>query len=539
MGIPFYFKNIVRNNPGILTSQVPPCDRLYLDYNSIIHTCSAKVVASKPWRNKNAMEEAIFRKVISYTEHIASMCKPSQLLYIGVDGVAPVAKIMQQRRRRHMSAMRNTFIDDYKRKHGIFVPEWDSNCITPGTTFMVNLQHALETHFKERPRPYQVIISSHEQEGEGEHKIIRYIKSLGNDGFSDVIYGLDADLMMLALTCGKQKLYLMRESPHFGGRRGDVTSFKYVVMDYLMTCISKDQQYVFDYVFVCFFLGNDFLPHFYSISMKSNGLDVLTSLLARLHHQGMRAILFDETKRVYTLNIAFLQAMLKYLAEAEEEMLTHNIRHHLTFCQKSAANAAPEQQSPLDAFTYDFEHEPTHAFKKYPVTWCPEEDPVAWKSMYYKHFSVAMGRHAAEDVDDMCANFLQGLTWNIDYYFNNVSSNTWWYATRVAPCISDVSLYLEKLIASENVGEMYAHTNITPFTLKPVQQLMLVLPYQSFKLLPVNARNQLLNIENGLAYMYPIAFRLDKTLKCMTWECVPMLPDVDVHKIINVSKLLR
>lgn len=68
---------------------------------------------------------------------------------MAVDGVAPRAKMNQQRGRRFRSAKEATDLIEKAKQKGETLPtesRFDSNCITPGTAFMARLQDALK-HF--------------------------------------------------------------------------------------------------------------------------------------------------------------------------------------------------------------------------------------------------------------------------------------------------------------------------------------------------------------------------------------------------------
>jgi 5'-3' exoribonuclease 1 len=63
-------------------------------------------------------------------------------MFIAIDGVAPRAKLNQQRSRRFRSAKeQELLIEDYVTQYGKLPhdEQFDSNCITPGTEFMFNL----------------------------------------------------------------------------------------------------------------------------------------------------------------------------------------------------------------------------------------------------------------------------------------------------------------------------------------------------------------------------------------------------------------
>ena len=104
---------------------------------------------------------------------------------------------------------------------------FDSNCITPGTEFMARLTEHLKFYVRKKQtedvawRNVKVILSGHEVRGEGEHKIMEYIRweRLKPDydaNMSHCLYGLDADLIMLALVTHEPHFCLLREVVKFG-----------------------------------------------------------------------------------------------------------------------------------------------------------------------------------------------------------------------------------------------------------------------------------------------------------------------------------
>ena len=114
--------------------------------------------------------------------------KTISVLFLAVDGVAPRAKMNQQRSRRFRSAKESEEAEKKARQKGEELPKekkFDSNVITPGTGFMCRLDAQLRYFINDKVsrddawRGIQVYLSGHETPGEGEHKIMEYIRSRG------------------------------------------------------------------------------------------------------------------------------------------------------------------------------------------------------------------------------------------------------------------------------------------------------------------------------------------------------------------------
>ena len=101
MGIPSYFSYIIKNHSKIIQNQenIQTIDNLYLDSNSIIYDALANI----NFTTVKEYEKNIINLVIEKINNYIAIVKPLQTVFIAFDGVAPVAKLEQQRTRRHKS----------------------------------------------------------------------------------------------------------------------------------------------------------------------------------------------------------------------------------------------------------------------------------------------------------------------------------------------------------------------------------------------------------------------------------------------------
>jgi 5'-3' exoribonuclease 1 len=123
--------------------------------------------------------------IFAYIDHLFTKIKPQKVFFMAIDGVAPRAKMNQQRSRRFRTARDAVEKRREAERKGEKLPEekaFDSNCITPGTPFMARLSNHLKYYVTKRIsedaewRNVKVILSGHDVPGEGEHKIQEFIR---------------------------------------------------------------------------------------------------------------------------------------------------------------------------------------------------------------------------------------------------------------------------------------------------------------------------------------------------------------------------
>mmetsp|Transcript_28232 Transcript_28232/g.69181 ORF Transcript_28232/g.69181 Transcript_28232/m.69181 type:complete len:351 (-) Transcript_28232:4197-5249(-) len=316
MGVPKFFRWLSERYPLINQRLVENSefDCFYLDMNGIIHNCS-----QKEQKDNIQTEEELFQKIFSYTDHLFRIVRPRKLIYLAIDGVAPRAKMNQQRSRRFRSVKElekiKTVVNETSKLSKNEISFFDSNCITPGTEFMKNLSFSfkkwLENKIKFDPEWQQgcdVIFSGSEVPGEGEHKIMNYIRKIQkfNQNKSKTLrhclYGLDADLIMLGLVAHENQFTLLREKLIWKGTQQNIKPIDSLKkknqpagdeFHLLEISLLRDMLYlefkpkeswrftfnieriVDDFIFMCMLIGNDFLPSLPHLSIASGGLNLL------------------------------------------------------------------------------------------------------------------------------------------------------------------------------------------------------------------------------------------------------------------------
>ena len=178
MGVPGFFAWLLKNydhNQLIINSLKMGAHTLYIDANCLFHPQCFKVLdLIKKKMDKTMMENLMIKRIINYIEFLINFAKPTKLIYIAVDGVAPFAKVSQQRIRRYKSIHDAEIKEEMEKRYNIIKHnKWSNIVITPGTEFMEKLHQCLTNHFKKSKSKATIIYSSYHEPGEGEHKILQ------------------------------------------------------------------------------------------------------------------------------------------------------------------------------------------------------------------------------------------------------------------------------------------------------------------------------------------------------------------------------
>jgi 5'-3' exonuclease len=544
MGIPSYFSYIVKNHREIIKKfykkkenekEGMDIDNLYLDCNSIIYDAVRGIDFTKNNDDDSDIavdaHQRIFRRVITKIEEYISTIAPKNTVIIAFDGVAPVAKLEQQRQRRYKSSYQN---DMHKSIFKDSKPDaWNTTAITPGTLFMSELNKTIQDYFKV-PGKYglkNLLISTSVQVGEGEHKIFKWIRR-NSDFHKDkvtVIYGLDADLIMLSINhleiC--PNIYLFRETPEFiKSIDSSLEPNQYYMLNIPMltmyigismnlyeigneTCNYKNITY--DYIFLCFFLGNDFMPHFPAINIRTGGIDkLLNAYKATLSGSG-DFLTENEGKKIIWKNV---RKVVDFLAEKEEEYFKEEM--------KLRDRREKNTYYPVDT--------PEQKYAKFDALPCYEREiekyinpyKEDWQERYYSAlFKMDINEERKKQI---CVNYLEGLEWTMKYYSDDCCDWGWCYKYHYPPLLKDLIHYIPYF--DTEFIEKNNHVAVTPMI-----QLSYVLPEKSLSFLPEKLCNAL---KKEKPEWYSNDFEFVWAYCRYFWESHVDLPEIDLSELEQI-----
>ncbi|CAL4995719.1 unnamed protein product [Urochloa decumbens] len=526
MGIPSFYKWLVTRYPNIVSPAKEEAEEspdgivfhnLYLDMNCIIHSCfhpqdqmHAEIDVCPP-----TTVSEVFESMFEYLDRLFRIIRPRRLLYLAVDGVVPCAKMNRVRRGRFHSALvaRNEALEEEKmrtelRAQGKEVPPRevsevsDPNVITPGTEFMEKLSQALEYYSRARlntdPRwkDIMVILSDANVPGEGEHKIMSFIRAQRSmEGYDPntrhCLYGHDADLIMLALASHEVHFSILREDvllPNQAETEGNSNKPYlflniWVLREYLEIelkildpiCEPDIERLIDDFIFICFLMGNDFIPHIPSLETHECAVDLLIQAYkTTFNKMGGYIVDTDKVKDKHGayLEVSRLEIFFHGLSMYEEKIFLKRYDLEQDYLQKvyreMLSEASESERSELKRKLDDRLFNEEHPYDRIRL------GLPGWKSRFHReYFGVETSNEIGNLQNDMAEKYLEGLCWVFQCYFADVPSWSWYYPFYVAPFVSDLK-GLSRFQISFTVDR----------PLRPFDQLMAVLPSLSWCALP-------------------------------------------------------
>ncbi|KAL0025515.1 hypothetical protein WJX77_008035 [Trebouxia sp. C0004] len=361
MEVPGFNTWFARNNRHAYVSYFNmKWDHVYIDMASVLHS------AMKSARNLPHFHKILFARLDS----IMASAAPQKSVMFALDGPAPLAKLLTQRRRRAREGIRSLIAPEPRASpsHTITVQpltdvastasaEDSASCaspsngslsrpksqkgfaaktrglstmgLTPGTPLMAEIERSLELYICQRLQKWrhlQFELSGARVQGEGETKIMKRINdSTAHSKGSHVIVGNDSDIILMALMCPVSKLYILSQQT-----KGKSTKFECISLDALNMLRSSDMLNVaatpgrtacvtglnMDLVLIAMIVkGNDYLPAVRGISGSANSLTLWKTYL-RLRRSpqwsNQSLVIVDQATQTAALNAHLLVELLSH-----------------------------------------------------------------------------------------------------------------------------------------------------------------------------------------------------------------------------------
>ncbi|KAF7073936.1 hypothetical protein CFC21_078857 [Triticum aestivum] len=566
-------------------------DNLYLDMNEIIHKC---------FRLNNGL---VYNWFFAYLDRLFRIVRPRRLLYLAVDGVAPMSKMTKLRQRyfktakyRADSEAEAILLTEIFRAQGKEVMPRDTyeleNPVVkmPGTEFMEKISAALEYFIRERLntdpewKDIKVILSDANVPGEGEHKIMSFIRAQRSMENYDpntrhCLHGHDADLIMLALASHEVHISILRE---FDNPNGRIPARFYqfvdiwILREYLELemktpgCKQDTERLIDDFIFICFLTGNDFIPQIPSLEINEFAVDLLIEVYkTTFNKMGGYMVNTDKIKDKYGayLEVSRLEKFFHELSLCEEKILLKRYELQEKLLCKIQSEAAVKEwakgedrgekktsfaqhffypvETSLERKSDDVVRKNTRElWRTVSDIFCNKDDLFkngackqdkirpGWKSRFYRE---KLGAETSKEVGrlqtEMVQKYLEGLCWMLQCYFYEVPSWTWCYPFYYAPFASDF-----KCLSQFNIS----FTVDKP--LRPFDQLMAVLPPQKNVLscaLP-KCYSKLIGCEESKIQMsHPTEFEIDPDGKRFLSQGIAKLPFIDKELLLSATKMVE
>lgn len=512
MGIPSYYKKLADHTKGLVSKTYEgKASALYFDFNCMIYHCARRNNSSLPpypgHDGKDEWEALLLEDIVKYVVKVWQEVGQPKEVFLGIDGVVPMAKIKQQRMRRFKSV----WLAEEEKKEGIRenIESWDTNCITPGTKFMTKLTKRLEDLCKKRPH---WSVSGAEEPGEGEHKVMQKLRQRSESDEPILIYGLDADLILLTLLNSKSPAYLVRETSEMGlvqlNSFGE-EEYSFFSIEVLKKTLPANIT-IPDYVAAMSLLGNDFLPHSLTLKIRDDGHTVLVKTLKALTEEGM-SFLENQDERLVVCHSALLK-MVSLWANDESNRMLHS-------CKKKFQMRGQAQQT--------LENRPLEWMVEAGVVWKDSEGwklHPGWKQVYNQRW---LQCERPCDIDSVCREYLYGLQWVVDYYTGQfLVDKTWCFSRLLPPLWSDLATYLGK-----NIYKEFPVTVVR--AIQPSEQLAMVLPLESWHFIQ---EASLRSLPSRLPQFWPQSFSFFSVGRSRMWECEPLIPVLTVERIRSALK---
>jgi len=418
------------------------------EYNTINKIYNFNISIDKFYVDKNKLDvnNIIFESIFNDIKNYLSYYPNCILLYIGIDGVPSVGKMVEQQDRRYKGYMiskiskllmekykyllDNSLYDftniynEYEYLQSKF--SFDKNLISPQTDYMIDFINLLK---KQNFGKLQIIISDFDEIGEGEKKIVKYIKKYNNKDDKIIIYSPDADMIIMSMIL-PYHIYILRHEQ--SDTRDDIIDIQNI------RDIFKP---VDDIAYIFSVFGDDFIPKIEWVNVQYH----LTKIIEEYKKLGIRII---ENNQVNLINLQkFFESIKK-----------------LEFDFKKSRNPFDDVLKPINYKSFAYYNELNNIEKL-----LREYKPI----------------YEEEEHNIPARDYYMAMKWKFNYYFlDDETQNDYFYPYKSAPTI-------DQLIEFNNFDEIKLNYKTTE--LLPIDQLCFISPINVSKYVEKQKENKLIS----------------------------------------------
>lgn len=570
MGVPGLFSYLRKYNSSddknsTIKKKIPISNddqeiNLYLDFNAGIYQVIKPEIKTY---------DSLILYTIQYLDNLVNLFNIPQSnnddtinritkLYIAFDGVPPRSKIEQQRMRRYHSVIRKKKLLSLFEEYAESTEKCninnniDTNVITPGTSFMEKLSNKIKLHIDNCSyyKYIDVYLNDWTINGEGEHKIFDHIKKnieiSSKSNIKNIIYGLDGDLIMLALSSKLNNIYLLREAYEYGDYAFNHEGYPYLYLDIcslkssiILECNNfitgpieyfnnNIDRFIDDYICMMMILGNDFIPKIKWMTIKQNAHQLILEKYFELFNGNdvidcQRDKQFLYNREYNKINKKMLSDLFRLLAYDENKLSNKFFKKRIKprIYLSNELSEYEKQKKKLEFFPLKY--------TKYEINnILPIDNKKQWIYRYYQLCHNIIPSN--ENIDKIVENYLKIFMWNIHYYLQDYNTCDWdyYYPYNYAPTLTDIYKYLENNNISQIKISSSKHKILTPLEL-----LTIVLPINNKDIMPLQLYNKMTKYKD---IFFPQKYYLNIALHTRYYECTPIIPKININLIRQLFK---
>jgi 5'-3' exonuclease len=496
---------------------------LYIDSNSLLHEAAQYVYAYGKYDDEKkqsqlslvdpaVLEAQFLDQIIINFKAVFKTFKPTHFMMISIDGPATIAKIIQQRSRRYKNSIHTNKLVTFK-----------SSAISPGTDLMFAVDAKIK-QWLDNSYIYlcpTVIYSNHLVHLEGETKLFNYLK---NPEYSFqgaiVFYGLDTDLVFLSLASGISNIYLSRNNEN---DIINIDAFKIAINSIYLQTTS-----VIDFMFLSFFIGNDFLPRILAFSDIPTAYDTIETW-----YKALKSGIVEFGDVDWNIFYQFLNNV----ANREKSLL------------QSVATTTTKYENPVFKFSFDVVSNGSGGSIKV-------FNYSNFRNYYYAHAlnpkitnldqsDLAAFVPTDETITNMCINYLSVMAWNLKFYIKGALGVNVEYCYRYnyAPLLTDLRDVLGLLIEKDSKYTFERYIPLaTDRMMNPLQQLLCIIP-PTDKLVIPSIAHPYTYFDSPIYDLFPVKFQIDYSGKNEDYQGIallsPISPDTVFKSVTFSNEVLQ